>query len=49
MIELRTKRLTLIPLNAAHLKLLMEHQKGLTVELSLSKSEYFLMKNLDKH
>ncbi|MGE7093018.1 GNAT family N-acetyltransferase [Lysinibacillus sp. NPDC048646] len=46
MIELRTKRLTLIPLNAAHLKLLMEHQKGLAVELSLSKSEVFLDEEL---
>ncbi|MFY0516697.1 GNAT family N-acetyltransferase [Lysinibacillus sp. UGB7] len=42
MIELSTKRLRLIPLNANNLKLLMDHHKELAVELSLSNEEVLL-------
>jgi len=37
--ELHTERLRLIPLNAKYLKLLIEHEKELANELSLSKLE----------
>lgn len=39
MFELHTERLRLIPLNAKYLKLLIEHEKELANELSLSKLE----------
>ncbi len=46
MIALNTERLTLIPLNADNLKLLIDHQNGLAAALSLSNSEVFLDEEL---
>jgi len=46
MIELSTKRLTLIPLNAKYLELLINDEKTLEIELSVSSNEVFLDEEL---
>jgi ribosomal-protein-alanine N-acetyltransferase len=42
MIELKTERLRLIPLNAENLKLLIDNQKAMELKLSLNHSDEFL-------
>ena len=39
MVELQTERISLIPLNAKYLKLLIEHEEQMAEELSLTKGE----------
>ncbi|KOS62828.1 GNAT family N-acetyltransferase [Lysinibacillus agricola] len=46
MIELSTKRLRLIPLNAKYLELLINEEKTLEIELSVSSKETFLDEEL---
>ncbi|MBG9456602.1 alanine acetyltransferase [Lysinibacillus sphaericus] len=46
MIELSTKRLRVIPLNAKYLELLINEEKTLEIELSVSSNEVFLDEEL---
>ncbi|AMQ05090.1 GNAT family protein [Sporosarcina sp. FSL K6-1540] len=46
MMELKTERLRLIPLNAVNLKLLIDNQKAMELKLSLSHSDEILSEEL---